>query len=384
MKVVLFTGGGTGGHIYPGIAVAQEVSSLKKSSSESDYEVVWIGSSRGMDKTIVEEAGIKFYGIPAGKLRRYFSLKTITDMFRIIGGFFSSLHILRKIKPFVVFSKGGFVSVPPCFAAKLLKIPVVIHECDFTPGLANRINTRFASRILISYPETKKFFKEKDLDKVFVSGNPVRPVFYNGDKNKGLDFLKVSSISDYQNLPIVLVMGGSLGARQINSLIKEILPKILSRCIVVHQTGIANTDQSELTVDIPDSLRSRYITLAYIRSEMPHVLKAADIIISRSGANALWECAVQSKAMILIPFEGSGTRGDQVDNAYYFKQNKAAMVLSNNDENTKNKPTAENLKETLFALIDSKSDLLTLGKNLVPDYPAKKIANLLDELIKKK
>ena len=161
---ICFTGGGTGGHIYPGLAVVDEIRCMFQKNNQN-FCAVWIGCSKGMDCNIVSKAKDmnnqpcvdRFYGIPSGKLRRYFSLKNFSDVFKIIGGFFVSLWILAKEKPAALFSKGGFVSVPPCLAARILKIPVYTHECDFTPGLATKINSRFASKILVSYPETVKF-----------------------------------------------------------------------------------------------------------------------------------------------------------------------------------------------------------------------------------
>ena len=189
-NIVCFTGGGTGGHIYPGLAVADELKLLAKSNNK-DIQIFWIGCSKGMDKNIVEKAtgpdgkptADRFYGIPSGKLRRYFSMKNFSDLFRIMGGFFKAYHILRKTKPAVLFSKGGFVSVPPCLAARFLHIPVYTHECDFTLGLANRINFKSAKKMFVSYEETKNRLSSADQSRVIVTGNPVRPVFYNIDSN---------------------------------------------------------------------------------------------------------------------------------------------------------------------------------------------------------
>ena len=221
---VVFAGGGTGGHIYPGLGVADSFREYCKKNGEN-VKIFWIGNSSGMDKNIVESnldssgnrSADVFYGIPSGKLRRYFSFRNFLDVFKIAAGFVSSYFILLKIRPSVLFSKGGFVSVPPCFAAKLLKIPVFTHECDFTPGLATRINSKSAKKILLSFDETKNYLSSQAKVKALTTGNPVRPVFYSAKSEKGLDFLNIKEKSK----PILLVIGGSLGARQINELVKE-------------------------------------------------------------------------------------------------------------------------------------------------------------------
>jgi len=331
MITIAFTGGGTGGHIYPGLAVAAE---LKKQLTGLEYRLFWIGSSAGMDRSLVEGAGIEFFGVPSGKLRRYFSLRTFIDFFKVLAGFFASRRILRKQKAKILFSKGGFVSVPPCAAASSLGIPVFTHESDFSPGLATRINARFAlksgGRIFTAYEETKKFFSKKlhklGLDKCLtVTGNPVRADFLNADAKKGRDFLGLDS-----DTRILLVLGGSQGAAEINELIRASLSDLTEWYAVVHQTG------PNLSWDVPAS--KRYKPFPYIKEEMPHVMAAAEIVMGRSGAG-IWEWAFLGKPMILIPLRGSGTRGDQVENARFFKEAGAAEILfpsyeNDNDVNT--------------------------------------------------
>lgn len=373
---VVFAGGGTGGHIYPGLAVADSLRSLCDKNGKK-IQIYWIGNSKGMDRSIVEKNvdgnGIRsadfFYGIPSGKLRRYLSLQNFLDLFKIFAGFIASFFILLKIRPSVLFSKGGFVSVPPCMSAKLLKIPVYTHECDFTPGLATRINSKAAKNILVSYEETKKYLGTAASSKAIVTGNPVRPVFYSADAKKGLEFLGIEK----KTKPLLFVQGGSLGARQINQLVQEKLQWLCENFIVVHQTGAKNTDQSE-NIQLSDDVKKNYKPYAFIYKEMPDVMAAADIVLSRAGANSIWECSVLGKPMILVPLCGSGTRGDQEDNAGYFEGNNAAVVLSR--ENA----TAENLQKALELLIDEKnrrkyaenSFSLSDGK-----MPAVKIAEIL-------
>jgi len=312
MISIAFTGGGTGGHIFPGLAVAAELK-----NQLADCRLFWIGSSSGMDRALVEEAGIEFFGVPSGKLRRYFSLRTIVDFFKVIAGFFAARKILKKQKAVLLFSKGGFVSVPPCAAAASLKIPVFTHESDFSPGLATKINARFAARtgggIFTAYEDTARFFSENIRERITVSGNPVRGIFKNADPAKGRAFLGVED-----NARILLVLGGSQGAREINELVRAALPDLTEVYTVVHQTG------PNLSWDV--SASDRYKPFPFIKEEMPHVLAAAELAAGRSGAG-IWEWAVLGKPMLLIPLRGSGTRGDQVENARFFQEAGAALVL---------------------------------------------------------
>ncbi len=350
-NLVAFTGGGTGGHIYPGLAVAEQ---LKKSSSEhgQTLTIAWIGNSKGMDKKIIENArgsdGKKiadfFYGIPSGKLRRYFSLQNFSDIFKIIAAYFSARRILRKLKPAALFSKGGFVSVPPCLAAKHLHIPVFTHECDFTLGLANRINFKSADTMFVSYEETKNKFSEEAQKRILVTGNPVRDAFYDTNPQKGLDFLQINESAEKRK-PILLVLGGSSGAKQINDLIVENLDWLCQNYIVVHQTGLVNSDES-LSKELKAKYGENYKPYTFIYEQMPDVLAAADLILSRAGANSIWEAAVLYKPMLLIPLCGSGTRGDQVDNAKFFEEKGAALVLLGQEANS------ENLKKSLTKMLE--------------------------------
>jgi len=308
MASIAFTGGGTGGHIYPGLAVA---SILKKLTS---FRVFWIGSDKGMDRKIVENAGIDFFGIPSGKLRRNFSLQNILDAFKVAAGFFAAVKILKREGPELLFSKGGFVSVPPCAAAKFLKIPVFTHESDFSPGLATKINARFAEKIFVPYEESASFFPGRAGEKVSVSGNPVRSEFAAADPKKGREFL---SLGD--DARILLVLGGSLGSREINELVKACLPEFTKHYTVVHQTGEDNAGET--------GPAERYKPYAYFRDEIPHVIAASEIVLCRSGAGTIWECKYLSKPMVLVPFRGSGTRGDQVENARLFEEAGAAICF---------------------------------------------------------
>lgn len=373
---IMFTGGGTGGHIYPGLAVADTVKQIAKENNKS-IKICWIGCSKGMDKKIVEKAtgpdgnptADKFYGIPSGKLRRYFSMQNFTDAFRIIAGYFAARRILHKEKPAVLFSKGGFVSVPPCLAAKHLGIPVYTHECDFTLGLANRINFRSAKTMFVSYEETKNRLSQSDQNRIVVTGNPVRPVFYNTNIQRGKDFLQIKDNSK----PILLILGGSSGARQINELITENLDYLCKNFTVVHQTGLVNGNE-DTEKQLVQKYGESYKPYNFIYEQMPDVVSCADIILSRAGANSLSEAAVLNKPMVLVPLCGSGTRGDQVDNAQFFKERNAAEVLLGKEADS------VHLKQALEKMLDVnvREEYKNALKKLIgTEKPAEKIARFI-------
>ena len=377
---IVITGGGTAGHIYPGIAVADEIKNIK---TNDELKIYWIGCSKGMDRSIVEKSMVlknhngqsaiyAFKGIPSGKLRRYFSIKNFFDLFNIFFGFVKSFFILLKIKPAALFSKGGFVSVPPCIAAKLLGIPVYIHECDFTLGLANRINAKSAKTIFVSYEETKSKMATVYKNKTITTGNPIRPVFYNANKENGMSILE---LNEQNNKPILLVLGGSLGAKQINNLIYQNIEWICQNFTVIHQTGLVN-NSNETEEKLVHTYGTSYKPFSFIHQNMQDVLSCADVVLSRAGANSIWETAVLNKPMILIPLCGTGTRGDQVDNALYFESKNCAKVLIGENANS------INLKDSLSYMLDDKNRSnmqeqlkLLVGQNM----PAKTIAKTIIE-----
>ena len=379
-NVIVFTGGGTGGHIYPGLAVADEIKALAKKDNQQ-ITINWIGCSKGMDGQLVKKAtgpdgkptADAFYGIPSGKLRRYFSWQNFTDLFRIAGGYFAARRILKKLRPAILFSKGGFVSVPPVLAAKHLGIPVFTHECDFTLGLANRLNFKSAKTMFVSYEETKNRLSQAEQERVAVTGNPVRPVIYNADAQKGREFLEITS-----ERPMLLVLGGSSGAKQINELVQANLDWLCERFTVVHQTGLLNADNNT-ELELKQKYNGSYKPYPFIYEQMPDVIAAADVILSRAGANSIWEAAVLAKPMVLIPLCGSGTRGDQVDNARFFESFNAANVLVGQDA------TAENLKSSLEKMLEPsvRSEYSSNVRKLTGDVkPAEKIAEILYNQLK--
>ena len=326
MVSIAFTGGGTGGHIYPGLAIASWTVEL------FPCRIFWIGSSAKMDRGIVEKAGIEFFSIPSGKLRRNFSIRNIPDFFRVFAGYFAARKILKREKPRLLFSKGGFVSVPPCAAAKSLGIPVFTHESDFSPGLATRMNTRFAEKIFIPYRESLKFYAGQRTKELVVSGNPIRREFAVADPAKGFSFLGLKG-----DERILLVLGGSLGSREINGLVHDCLPCLTRYYTVVHQTGEHNS-VGPVAGDSPGDSQggkpqrtfpgNRYISFAYLKDELPHIIAAAELVLCRSGAGTIWECKYLKKPMVLIPLRGKGTRGDQVENARLFCDAGAALCFA--------------------------------------------------------
>lgn len=352
-NVFVFAGGGTGGHIYPGVAVAR---ALKARLADRVIKIYWVGngSKKAMDRSLLEKERDVidgFFGIPAGKLRRYFSIQNFFDLFKIAGGVVKSLFILMKVRPAFVFSKGGYCSVPPAVAAKILGIKVFTHECDWTPGLATRINSRFAEKVFLSYEDTKRFFPTGAQKRLVVTGNPIREAFYNAKIERGLEFLGLKKTK-----PVLIVLGGSLGAKEINDLVEEILPWLLEHFIVIHQTGATINPDKKLD----------YYPYQFIYSEMADVLSVADLAIARSGAGTICECAALKIPLVLIPLTGEGTRGDQVDNAKALERLGGAKVLLGGDA------TAEKLKAALEELLDKdkrdamRESLTTLTKGRRP------------------
>ncbi|HUX42238.1 MAG TPA: undecaprenyldiphospho-muramoylpentapeptide beta-N-acetylglucosaminyltransferase [Rectinemataceae bacterium] len=316
-RCIAFTGGGTGGHIYPGLAVAAELRKV------FDGRIVWLGSKKSSDRAPVEAAGIEYMALPAGKLRRELSLENVADAFRVVAGYFAAKRALRQLRPMLIFSKGGYVSVPPCRAAAALGIPVFTHESDLSPGLATRLNAAKAEKVLVAWEETRDSLPAAARARVEVVGNPMRAAILEGDAERGRSLLGVPS-----GMPVVLAMGGSQGALQVNRLVEGALPALRDRAFVVHQTGEAVVESG---VDVAGSglgpAFENYRRFAFIGEELPDILAAADMVIGRAGAGALQEAAALAKPMILVPLAGTGTRGDQVDNARHFEKNGAAKVL---------------------------------------------------------
>ena len=311
MKKIILTGGGTAGHVTPNLALLPE---LKKNG----FEVLYVGSLNGIEKELAAKAGIDYRGISSGKLRRYFDLKNFTDPFRVIKGYFQAKKIIKEFMPDIVFSKGGFVAVPVTMAADRLKVPVIAHESDMTPGLANKLSAPFATRICCSFPETLKYLPE---GKGVLSGSPIRKEILEGDRETGLKLLGFDG-----KKPVLLIIGGSLGARHINEAVRHILDRLLEDFDIVHICGKGNTD---------DSLKDKagYRQFEYVSDELKDFFAAADIFISRSGANAICELLALHKPNLLIPLPAGASRGDQILNAASFEKQGFSMVLKEEDMN---------------------------------------------------
>ena len=297
MKRIVLTGGGTAGHVTPNIAL---IPSLK----ELGFDIQYIGSYTGIEKTLMEDIGIPYHGISSGKLRRYFSLKNFTDPFRVIRGFFEARKLIKELKPDVVFSKGGFVSVPVVLAAGRAKVPAVIHESDMTPGLANRLCFRSARRICCNFPETMSLLPK---DKAVLSGSPIRRELLEGDIDKGRAF---TGFTD--DKPVIMVIGGSLGAANVNKAVRNVLPELTKKYNVIHLTGKGKSDDT--FNDTPG-----YRQYEYISDELKDLFALSDIVISRAGANAICELLALKKPNLLIPLPSASSRGDQLLNARSLK-----------------------------------------------------------------
>lgn len=279
---------------------------------EQGYQISYIGSYNGIEKTLIEELGIPYYGISSGKLRRYFDLKNFTDPFRVLKGFSEARKLLKQLKPDVVFSKGGFVTVPVVVAAGRLKIPAIIHESDMTPGLANKLCIPSAVKVCCNFPETKAHLPE---GKAVVTGTPIRPELLQGDAAKGRDFTGFTS-----EKPVIMIIGGSLGAQAVNDAVRRILPDLLKDFQVVHLCGKGKRDDSK------NDLKG-YVQYEYIESELADLFAMADIVISRAGANAICELQALKKPNLLIPLSANASRGDQILNARSFEKQGFSMVL---------------------------------------------------------
>ncbi len=304
MKRIVFTGGGTAGHVTPNIALIPKLKSL-------GYDIHYIGSYEGIERKLIEDYRIPYYGISTGKLRRYFDIKNFSDPFRVIKGFMEAKKVLKTLKPDIVFSKGGFVSVPVVRAASSLKIPCIIHESDMTPGLANSLCIPVAQKVCCNFPETLQKLPE---EKAVLTGSPIRTELTKGSKEKGL-----SMCGFHGGKPVIMVIGGSLGAAGINTLVREALPKLLEDFQIVHICGKEKIDNLLLSTE-------GYKQFEYVKEDLKDLFAMADIVISRAGANAICELLALRKPSLLIPLPARASRGDQILNAKSFEAQGFAMV----------------------------------------------------------
>ena len=313
MKKIVMTGGGTAGHVTPNIA-------LMPALKENGFEISYIGSYDGIEKRLIEALNIPYYGISSGKLRRYFDLKNFSDPVKVVKGYCQAVHLLKKIHPDVVFSKGGFVSVPVVLAAKHCKIPAIIHESDITPGLANKLAIPGATKVCCNFPETMKYLPS---EKAVLTGSPIRQELLNGDASKAFS---MCNFKDTEK-PVILIIGGSSGSKVINTALRDLLPELLKRYNVIHLCGKGNLDPSLSNTD-------GYAQFEYANKELADLFALSDLVISRAGANAICELLALRKPNILIPLSATASRGDQILNANSFRSSGYSYVLE--EENVSN------------------------------------------------
>lgn len=304
-KRILFTGGGTAGHVIVNLAL---IPYFQKEGWKIDY----IGSKQGIERDLIKEIpNITYYPISTGKLRRYFSLENLKDPFKVLKGTIDAWNVIRKTKPNVIFSKGGFVSVPVVVAARFRRVPTIIHESDLTPGLANKLATPFAKKVLTTFPETVKYLPEK---KTVYVGAVIREELFQGNKSRGYQLTNLTS-----EKPIILIMGGSIGSRKINEIVRENLDAFLQKYQIIHICGRNNVDSS--------FEQKGYVQFEYINEDLKNIFAITDFVISRAGANAIFEFLALDLPMLLIPLSLAASRGDQIDNAKSFQKNGFAHVL---------------------------------------------------------
>ena len=351
MKRIVLTGGGTAGHVTPNIALLPRLSEL-------GYDVHYIGSYNGIEKTLIEACGVPYYGISSGKLRRYFDLKNFSDPFKVLKGFSEASRLLKKLKPDVVFSKGGFVSVPVVLAAKKRRIPVIIHESDMTPGLANKLSLPAASKACCNFPETLEHLPK---EKAVLTGSPIRKELLEGSREKALKFTGLSG-----KKPTLLIIGGSLGSAVVNEAVRSILPELLKHFEIIHLCGKGKLDQTLTAMN-------GYVQYEYISEELKDLFALADIVISRAGANSICEFLALRKPALLIPLSAAASRGDQILNARSFEKQGYASVLEEEALN------GDSLLEALRLLWENRASYIHAMETSPMSNSVEMIVGLLEE-----
>lgn len=354
MIKIAFTGGGSIGHVAVNVALIPYF-------QQKGYETFYIGSRDGIEKEMIESLeAVNYYPISSGKLRRYFDWKNFTDPFKVLKGIIDAFTILKKEQPHLIFSKGGFVSVPVVIAAKILKIPVVLHESDVTPGLANKISLKFADHLFTTFEEAGQGFPQ---DKVTVIGSIIRDSLYHGQADKAYDITGFD-----QSKPILLIMGGSLGSQTINKTIREALPHLLDQFQIIHLTGKGLLDDT-LT-------QTGYVQFEFITDELSDLLSITDYVISRAGSNSIFEFLALKKPMLLIPLTSAASRGDQELNARYFQEKGYAEVLDEENLST------STLVDSLNQLVKESSNMIQNMENYPVAYQIEDVYQALTQFIK--
>lgn len=298
MSKIAFTGGGTVGHVSVNL-------SLIPTALEKGHQVFYIGSKNGIEREMIESqiSNIKYYPISSGKLRRYLSFENAKDVFKVLKGILDARRVLKKEKPDLLFSKGGFVSVPVVIAARSLNIPTIIHESDLTPGLANKISLKFSKKIYTTFEDTLKYLPK---DKADFVGATIREDLKEGNQQKGYEITGFDS-----DKKVLLVMGGSLGSKKLNDIIRDNLEALLHDYQIIHLTGHGLVDESYK--------QKGYTQYEFVKEELTHLLSITDTVVSRAGSNAIYEFLTLRIPMLLIPLGLDQSRGDQIDNAKYFE-----------------------------------------------------------------
>ena len=350
MKKIVFTGGGSAGHVTPNIAIINE---LKK----QDWKISYIGIKTVIEKDLIENVSIPYYPIASGKLRRYLSKENVKDIFKVVKGCYDARKILKKIKPNVVFSKGGFVSVPVVIAANLLKIPVILHESDLTPGLANKLSVRFASKIFTSFEETVRYLPK---DKSKAIGSPIRKEILEGSAVQGRIHLGFT-----KQKPVLTIMGGSLGAKKINEVIRTNLDTLLKTYQIVHLCGKGNLSTEHTGI-------AGYKQYEYVYGELADILATTDFVITRGGSNSIFEFLALHIPMLIIPLTKQQSRGDQILNGKVFTERGFAYMIE--EESL----TSEQLLKTLKTMEEKKQEFKSNMKNSSANSALKEIISELE------
>ena len=350
MKRIILTGGGTAGHVTPNIALLPRLKELQ-------YDIHYIGSYNGMEKNLIEKQNIPYHGISSGKLRRYFSLKNFTDPFRVLKGFSEANKLMKKLKPDVIFSKGGFVSVPVVIAGKRNHVPVIIHESDMTPGLANKISIPSATKVCCNFPET---LQSLPADKAILTGSPIRQELMTGDKDRARAFCGFKDIK-----PAILIVGGSLGAAAVNDAVRGVLSELLKEFQIIHLCGKGKLDASLTNTE-------GYVQFEYIQDELKDLFALSDIVISRAGANAICELLALRKPNLLIPLSAKASRGDQILNARSFERQGFSLVIEEEDL------TDELLLSSIHKLYENRDEFVQAMNRSSQQNPIETIIGLIE------
>ncbi len=354
MKKIVLTGGGTLGHVTPHLSLIPHLQA-------KGYEIHYIGTEKGMEADKIRSVpGVTYHAVKSGKLRRYFSWQNFTDPFKVLAGMFQSAALMGKIKPDVVFSKGGFVAVPVVFGAWLNRIPVVCHESDLTPGLANKLCKPFAKKIATTFPECAAALGAK----AEMTGTPLRPELFRGSRAKGLSLLHFDG-----SKPILMMMGGSSGAQAVNKALREALPQLTDKFDVAHICGKGNLDES--LTGTPG-----YTQVEFLDADLPDALACADLVLSRAGANALCEFQALCKPLLLVPYPKGASRGDQILNAHSLEKRGLCRVLL--QENM----TADSLTAALNQTWADREQLIAAVKAAPPADGTQRMLEMIEEVQK--